>query len=134
MTNIRFNQRMSVDAGMIGFIKRSFLEKYGPLRESGAYSFLTVPKGVQEIVVTVNDCHNGTVVGGLKNIFTEDTEFVVGDPCYAVCYEDRGWERFLEDTKYGDAIPNSDGISLNTGGDGGFEVIVQIRSDNESTI
>jgi hypothetical protein len=122
MTNMThvFSGTMSVDAGMIGVIKKSYLETFGALRDNSRYHVMNLPVG--KIRVAVKKCWKGSPSA---EFVSDGSEYVIGDPCYSVSAEHAVWKKFLEDTDYCENLPPDVGVVINTGGDGAFFIEVE---------
>jgi hypothetical protein len=124
MTHV-FSGTMPVDAGMIGVIKKSYLETFGDLRDNDYYHSMEIPAG--KIRLTVKGCWKGSPSA---EFVSDGSEYVIGDPCYPVSDKCGVWEKFLGDTDYCEKLPPDVGVVISTGGDGEFFIEVEHSNEN----
>jgi len=123
---------MSVDAGMlciadVGYLKQhgATLEKYGD--RYNIRRIINLPIGKYKITYKVRDCWVGSPEDTVE-INCQSGQLLVGDPCYNFPNIVKGkdvWVEFLHEIDYGNNC-NKFIHTINTGGDGGFDIRLEI--------
>lgn len=106
-------RNVSVDAGNISVFDKALAEKLEP---SGLRQIQVDEPGEYEVKLIIFDthCSCGRQIRAKKQMKLTTTTFYVGDACYA----------FNDDWAHVERKPGF--LSVNTGGDGGFDVTVVI--------
>lgn len=116
------NHRYPVDAGNIGVLAYEHAECRR--EDYGLFKMFDLKKaGRYKVTLKISNCW----LGNKQKTAVLDTttgKFLVGDLCYMF---DKGWEDFLDETKF---LSDNDGkywLACNTGGDGRFLARVDFK-------
>ena len=118
--------RCGADAGNISVLDSAYiLENHGILDGPDTRKIRVEP-GIYDVEISIHNTYNGPVRVDAR-IQVRGKYLIVGDACYSWSYGRTGpdaWPVFLNMTSY---LENhaSRGITANTGGDGGFSVVVK---------
>ena len=119
MSSHSFNN-LPVDAGNISVLLKSKI-KY---KKNNLSKTVQIKKGLYNIEISCKDSWNGSVkIKGFIKVENDEDTLIVGDACYSI--KDSDWGNFLDKTDYLGNM-HSFGVSLNTGGDGTFNIKVSI--------
>jgi len=125
-------QGLSVDAGNITLIDYDYLiNNFGPMRieesiKQGLNKVIEVESGIYSVSLNIPDCWKGKIFK-VFNITTTG-KLIIGDCCYL--FDDK-WQSFLDSTDYLHKN-NRNFYSVDTGGDGEFDVDLTLNKINEN--
>jgi len=114
---------ISVDAGVIAIFDKDYL-----LSKGGSFKYdhdlheeISGPAGEYEVKYEF-ESWRGTVKGSCK--IKSNQTIAISDPCY--WFEGNDWDKFIDETDY--CKNNNEYIHfIDTGGDGGFELNIEIN-------
>ena len=112
--------KLGADAGNISALDFGFMEKYGGI-ESDNNEYIDLKNGMYTVSLRIRESWLGDI-GAEGIIEITGGKIAIGDACYNF---DKGWDKFLDDTDYLKQYGKG-GVILDTGGDGGFDVEVEI--------
>lgn len=109
---------LSVDAGNISLISKSFAEKYG-IKEEDSDLFVVVEDVSGTIRASIEESYEGEV-NCIAFTDKKNETYYVGDACYII----QNWDLFLQDTDNMNNMPEDCDVMF-TGGDGFFSVTIE---------
>ena len=118
--------KLPVDAGNISFADSKWIKSLGgsiPKQKGLVHTLDCFPRGAYTITYTLPNTWNGKVKG--KGSITLTGKLIIGDLCYLFA-NDKAWTDFLAKTDYF-RIPFPEYISVDTGGDGMFDVTFTVK-------
>lgn len=121
-------KNMYVDAGNISAVLNSYLDEPIKKDKKNFYKLLSLKKVRYRITLEINESWDGRVShSDYIEINKENDYLVIGDLSYYFNLENESLKKFTEDLDYGHHMYGN-GVMLNTGGDGSFDVVVKIKS------
>lgn len=118
--NREYNCKVGVDAGNISVIDYGYLIK-NMGKDTDLVQYRTVSNGWWDVTIIIEESWNGSIVKHGRIKVTKE-RIAIGDACYQF---DDEWSKFLDKTKYLKDMGEG-GISIDTGGDGRFDVKVNM--------
>jgi hypothetical protein len=112
---------VGVDAGMIMISDIDHYKKYENDYDIdlNLSQLIRIKPGTYRVNWNINNTWNGDISGsGIVKI--ESGEMIISDPCY--CIHDNNWDKWLEDTNYGKIEPDNSIIIDQMGGDGSYDI------------
>lgn len=115
---------VGVDAGIIMICDKRYYDKYEGKIDSRLSKVVPLDPGSYNIKWKIPDSWRGPLEGsGVVNV--DSGSLIVSDPCY--CIKDKLWIEWLNIIKYGNK-PEEETIIINSmGGDGRYEVQLEIQ-------
>jgi len=118
---------VGVDAGIIMICDIDYYKKFNKEddfeEDSDISSRIKVPVGTHQVLWKIARTWNGKIEGE-GNLKVTSGNVIVSDPCY--CIRDDMWNKWLNITNYGKNEPDGCIIIDQTGGDGCFNVNLDI--------
>lgn len=117
---------LAVDAGNISVLTFALLRLYGDEpKQTKNTQLLALAPGKYKVQVKIPSSWNGKLHETFEVTIGENDGIVIGDACYSI--RDM-WDNFLNDTNYLDNLPEGQGGSVSTGGDGTFKTKVVVTN------
>ena len=122
---------IGVDAGMIMICDESYYQKYNYTKDLRISKEFTIKNGTYNCNWNIPKTWNGDVDGnGILRVTSG--KVIVSDPCYCIGgidddFDNDGWTRWLDDTNYGENIPDGTLILQSMGGDGVYTVHLKLE-------
>lgn len=115
---------VGVDAGIIMICDKNYYDKYEGELDSRLSKIVSLKPGSYNIKWKIPDSWNGPLEGsGIVNV--DSGSLVVSDPCY--CIKDELWMEWLDIVKYAKEPEEGTIIIDSMGGDGRYEVRLEIQ-------
>lgn len=138
----KYNESHGVDAGNISVADYGYYKKNGAKRQKitsiGHSKFgeiISLKNGTYQVEILVSETWNGDIKDSFKLVVTSG-KVAIGDACYFWDHSQKGqdsWMKFLKETNYLDKS-NNQFYSVNTGGDGAFDVTILFTPVKNETL
>lgn len=120
---------LAVDAGNISVLTFALLRLYGEEpKQTKDTQLLALAPGKYKVQVKIPSSWNGKLDETFEVTVGENDGIVIGDACYSFNGPQNTWSKFLDDTDYLNIIPEGQGGSVSTGGDGTFKTKVVVTN------
>ena len=121
---------VGVDAGIIMICDRDYYKEYNYREDKKVSKEIKIKNGLYEVNWSIPNTWNGNINGNGTLKVTSGL-VIVSDPCYCIGdlsdgFNNDGWTRWLDDTDYGDNNPDGCIVINKMGGDGTYDVHLEI--------
>lgn len=111
---------VGVDSGIILVCDVDYYKKYEkePFFDDNLTKIIDIKSGIYRVYWEIKNTWNGDVDGN-EIVKIKSGKLTISDPCYCM---NKGWDKWLEDTNYGEKIPKGAFSISEMGGDGKYDI------------
>lgn len=119
---------IGVDAGLIMICDEKYYEEKNSEYDPELSKVIKLDPGKYYVKWKINNTWNGNV-NGFGTLNAPSGNIIISDPCY--CIKNESWEEWLDETNYGMDVPDGCLILDKMGGDGSYDVRLELNKIQE---